>query len=506
MLTIIRKNQQVLMTLVVVLTIVSFIWLYNRTNLTQVGTNDVVSLYGKVIQRAEIDREARAYQLALALGLTDFVKDLGGLGSSEEVSLSNFILNLFVSRHEAKELGVRPTDEAVVKAIKMLEPLQTDGVFDPAKYAAFVQEQLTPRGFTELQMEDVVRDSLSVHALHRIVTSPVAISEEEIRAAARVFQPVTAQVLRFDREKFLNNAAVTPAEVSAFYEKNKGALKKAETRSLSYIVLELPASEQKLSGKESTSALQKLADKAVEVGKEIRAGVEKGEGFGKLAEKASLHPVKALSVQRDGSVDGKASGLPEVVVEGAFRLQKSGEVTDIIQDGNAFYIVTVDEVSPICQLELAEVTDKILTLLKSEKAGKAASEAAAKSLDQIRAAMKEGKAFADVVKQVGVQTQPLTNITPADSKNPQEAQALAMATLSLKEGELGQLQPAPWGAFAVYLEKRAPLTDAQWKEHQQELSKKLLSRSEELIFQEWLNQSRGAAQIKMLGKQSPGGA
>ncbi len=494
------------MTVVVVLTIVSFIWLYNRTNLTRVGNNDVVKIYGRVIQRAEIDRQARGYQLSLALGLTDFVRELGGLGTSEEVSLSNYILNLFIVQHQSEELGIRPTDDAVANAIKSLPTLQTDGGFDPAKYALFVQEQLTPRGFTERQLEDVVRDSLKVHALHRIITSPVAVSEEEVRAAARIYQPVTEQVLRFDQDKFLKDAAVPTNEISAFYDKNKAAMKIGESRSISFIVFQLPAAQQKLAGKERTAALQKLADDAVIAEKSIRSGLNQGIDFFKLAEKSSLHPQRVVSVQRDGSQHGKDSGLPSAVVAGAFRMQKAGDLSDIIEDGNTFYVITVDEIAPARQLELAEVTEKIASLLKSEKAAKASLEAASKSLDQIRASLKSGKSFTEAIKLAGVKTQLLKDISPADPKLTQEEMALASASLSLKEGDLGQLQPAPWGAFAVYLDKRTPLNETQWKEHQAALTKKLVGNSQTLIFQEWLNQSRGAAQIKMLRQQRGGGA
>ncbi len=505
MLTIIRKNQQFLMTLVVILTIISFVWLYNRTNMEKVGSNDVLSLYGQVVQRAEIDRVARSYSLAMNLSLIDFLSDLGGMEASEEASLNNYIINLLVAQHQAKELGIHPTDEAVITAIKLLAPFKTDGHFDPAKYATFIQERLTPNGLTERHLEDVVRASLKVHALHRIITSPAAISDQEVRTAARVYQSVSAQVIRFDREKFLKNVVVTPGEVAAFYEKNKDGLRQGETRSISYVTIELPEEKQSLSGKERMTELQKLADQAVTIGKSLREGVAQGGDFSKLATKSSLNPDKVASLQRDGSQEGKDSGLPTAVVAAAFRLQRSGEVSDIIQDEDSFYILSIDTITPPHQLEQAAVAEKIATLLKAQKANKLALEAATKSLDQIRAAMKGGKTFDEAAKEAGISTEKLTDISPSDSKNSEEKRAFAAGTLSLQDGELGQLQPAPWGAYALYLAKRTPLTDAQWKEHQEELSQKLLSNDQSLLFKEWLNQSRSSAAIKLLGKQRGGG-
>ena len=63
------------------------------------------------------------------------------------------------------------------------------------------------------------------------------------------------------------------------------------------------------------------------------------------------------------------------------------------------------------------------------------------------------------------------------------------------------MQAAPWGAFAAYLEKRAPLTDAQWKQHNAALSKTLLSNERELLFLEWLRTARGTAKVRMMGRQ-----
>ena len=501
MLAVIRKNQQVLMFLIAILTIIAFIWLYNPTDkFHKFGSNDVVSVYGRTIQRAEIDREVRAYSLSLGLGLTDFVQNLGGMGANEESSLSDFIMNLFIVRHEAPLLGVQPTDDQVAGVIKGISLFQTSGAFDPAKYATFLQEQLAPRGFTERQLEEIVRDSLRVSALRQIITSPVAVGEGQIREAARIYQPVTAQILRFDRDAFTKDAAVTSQEVAAFYEKNRQGLVSRETRDVSYVVIGLPAAQQKLEGKERASALQKLADQVEQTGKAIRAEIQKGADFAKAAGKSSLQPKKASAIERDGSQNGKDSGVPAAVAAAAFRLQKSGELSDIIQDGNDFYIVTVQGITPAHLLELTAVSDRITKLLKEEKSTKALADSAEKAVEKIRAAMAAGKSFSEAVKEAGVKTQQIAGITPSATTASQEQKGLASATLGLKEGEIGPLQPAPWGAFAAYLEKRAPLTDAQWKDHRAALTKTLLANEQELIFQEWLRAARGAAQIKMLGR------
>ncbi len=499
MFTVIRKNQQVLMLVIAVMTIVAFIWLYNRTNLDKVGTNDVASVYGRVVQKAEIDRLARGYGLALRLGLTDFVRDLGGMGANEETSVSDYILNTLVVAHQAPELGIRPSDAQVVEVIRGLSAFQTNGIFDPAKYATFLQDQLAPNGLTERQLEEIVRDSIRVREIRKIVTSPVAVGQGQVREAARIYQAASGEVVRFDRADFAKQAEVTDTEVQAFFSRNKDGLRSPETRGFVYAVLELPDDQKKLSGKEKAAALQKLADKAVESGKTVRQDVSSGLAFTKAAEKSSLRVRKADPVDRSGMRDGKDSGVSSTLVEAAFALRGPSEVSDIIQDGDAFYILSLDKVNPVRQLELAEVSEKITALLKAEKESKLAQEAAAKTMEKLRAAMKEGKGFANAAKAAGVKTESFESVVPSDSKSTPEKQAFAAAALTLKEGMLGDLQPAPWGAFAVYLSGRAPLTDAQWKEHGAALEKTILSNEKDLLFLEWLRASRAAAQVQVLG-------
>ena len=156
-------------------------------------------------------------------------------------------------------------------------------------------------------------------------------------------------------------------------------------------------------------------------------------------------------------------------------------------------------------MQLAEVSDRITALLKEEKAARAAAEAAAKSTEAVRASLAAGKTFAEAARLAGVKTQPIAGILPSDRKNTEEQRILAAATLPLKEGELGQLQPAPWGAFVPYVEKRVPLTEAQWNQYRGSLSKGLLANEQQLLFLEWLRSSRAAAGIRMLaGNGSPG--
>ena len=144
MITILRKNQRVLMLVVAFLTIIAFIWLYNPADTYYLGRGAVANIYGRKVSQADIERQVKTYQLALAMGQFSLLESLGGMTQDENQALEEFIWNLFVLHHQAEKLGVKPTDSQIADRIKAVRTFQTGGQFDPSRYKAFVLEQLGP--------------------------------------------------------------------------------------------------------------------------------------------------------------------------------------------------------------------------------------------------------------------------------------------------------------------------------------------------------------------------
>ena len=249
MITIIRKNQRVLMLFVAVLTIIAFIWLYNPADTGKLGSTTMATIYGRKLSQADIEREVKSFQLALALGQFGLLEDLGGMAQDENRALDEFIWNRLVMQHQAKELGIEPTDSQIAGHIKAASVFQTNGQFDPVKYKTLLLEQLGPRGFNELQLENVIRDALRVERIKTIVSAPVAVSEAEVSEPARIFEKVNAQAVRFSLAASGSSADVTDEEVKSFYEQSGPALIMPETRSVEYVKFAPPASEKPLEGR-----------------------------------------------------------------------------------------------------------------------------------------------------------------------------------------------------------------------------------------------------------------
>jgi hypothetical protein len=210
-----------------------------------------------------------------------------------------------VLQHESRELGIEPTDDQVANRIKEIPIFQAAGQFDPLKYGQFVSQQLAPRGFTERQLEDVIRDSLRLEALSKIVEAPAAIGEAEMQTMARAFQPVTASFVKFERKQDSEKIEITPEEVAAIHQQNQSALMTDETREARCVVFALPA-DSKLEGKDKVDALQKLANAASEITDSL---AQAGSSFEQLAAKAGAKIVKLTAFDRSGNPAQPSSSL-----------------------------------------------------------------------------------------------------------------------------------------------------------------------------------------------------
>ena len=497
MIQVLRKNQRVLMLVVSVLTILAFILLYNRTQLDELATVKNPTIYGKSLTPLAIDRQVKNYQLTLALGQFELLQKLGGTAQDQDRALTEFVWNLLVLQHQSRELGIEPTDDQVANRIKQVPIFQVSGKFDPLKYGQFVSEQLAPRGFTERQLEDVIRDSLRLEALSKIIEAPAAIGEGEMQAMARAFQPVTAGFVKFERKKDADKIQISPEEVDAIYQQNQSALLADETREARCVVFELPA-ESKLEGKEKVDALQKLANAASELTDSL---AQAGSSLEQLATKASAKIVKLAAFDRTGNPAQPSSALNAEtmsdIAPATFLIPKAGATSDVIQSGDAFYVIELTSVNPARPLTLDEARPRIEAQLRTQKAEQIFTADATSAANALRTAVTAGKSFAEAATAQKLKVEEIKNVVAAAESTSPENQAIAGSTLLLKEGETSNLEGAPWGAFVAQLQTRAPVDQMAFGARESQIRESLLRNKRDLLFMEWLRVSREAARITM---------
>lgn len=499
MFTTIRKHQRWLMTVIAVLTVIAFAWLYNTTDLERVGTNIVARIYGRDVMQVDIERALRNYQLALALGQFELVRDLSGQARSEQEGAENFIWNLMVLQHESARLGVEPARDQIVERIKSLPVFQTNGQFDPVVYADFTQQRLAPNGFTERQLESVIRDSLRLAGVKSLVEAPAVVQPTEIQQALQRTRPFDLVVLSWVASSAGKNVAVSDDELKTAFDARASSLTVPEQRSVRYVAFVMTDGEKKLEGKERLGALQRVASAAGEFAQkladDVALNLEKG------AEAAGLKVATTPKFANDGTPDGAVEGVTAEVVAAsapvAFRLPP-GQYEILALGDTGYAVIELADVVASRPMTFAEAKANLRSELISMKREQAVREAADAALAEIRGELAEGKTIEQAARAVSVKVTSLKALSVFNQElSPEDRQRLA-AAMDLDTGALGSFVPTPDGGFAVYVAGRGELDEAASAQQGVMIEGSILQGKKMLLFAQWLSTGRQTADVEIL--------
>jgi len=500
MFTTIRKHQRWLMTFIAILTVIAFAWLYNTTDLERVGTNIVAKIYGRDVMVVDIERSLRNYQLALALGQFELVRDLAGTAQTEDQAAENFIWNLMVLQHEAARLGVEPGNDVLLERIKSLPVFQTDGRFDPLKYAAFLQDQLAPRGFTERQLESVVRDALRLEGVRALVQSPAMLQPAALGPALERLAPVDVEVLRFPAAELAKNVAVTDEELEQAFAARQDQLQAPERRAVRYVAFVLTRDEAELENRERVAALQRVA---TATGDLIQALAEEGLTLEAAAAARGLELQTTPLFAPDGSTGGALVDLDGEVVPAvaglAFRLPPGEGNYEIVELGNEGYaVIEVAEIEESRPLTLEEARADLRATLIENKRDQIVRDTADATLAAIRHGLGEGKTFAEAAAQANAKPERIERLSAWGEDLTPEQRQVAGLVMEQPVGALTDFQPSPAGGFAVFVTQRHE-PDAETLAAQRPMVEQGLLQGEQMLaFLQWLTTAREVADLQIL--------
>ncbi len=498
-----RSHMRKLMLVVTILTITAFIFLYNTTELDQLSAGNFARIYGKDLTLEQVQREVRTYNLALALGLTDFVGTLDGF--SNESDPGAFVFNTMIIRHEAKTLGISPTDAEIAEAIAALPAFQTNGAFDQTKYQQFNLNFLAPNGLTQVELEEVVRGSLQLERITAMLESAPTTSEAEVAYNARLFQSINGAAVVFQRQKYFDQTSASDEEVQTYYDANQFRLMTPELRTARVVTFSLPESDAGLAEKARVDALQKVADASAAF---ADAAVEKP--FEEAAKAAGVKVETTLPFDLSGRVSAPegveatetdlGGALVAKIAPTAFSLSESSPVSGSLQDGDSFHVIELASVVPAREKTIDEARAEIVADLRNVEAEALLENGADEAIDQIRTELKAGKSLADAVAAVPMaELKPIADVAPTSETATPEERDFADDTLQLKDGEMSGVVVRPWGAYAVYLEKRAPLDEAKFAENRGPMTDFISGRKGGILLYEWLEAATERSGLRFSG-------
>lgn len=495
MLDTLRKKQRILMICMSMLALLAFVVCFHTYAYSVLDPGiKVGSIYGRSITQIEFDRLAGNYPLAVALGLHEFLEAVGGIRG--DFALNEFVLNQIIIQHEAKALAVAFLDQHVAQAISKCPTFQQGGRFDVTRYREFVRKQLTASGMNERFLEEFFLLSLQVNRIRKIVSGSVAISDQEVSHACRAYQKEDLQVVKFDLSKYITQVHVSVEQMRQLYLKKSVHLATPETRSVRYVVFEIPKNKQLLKGKARISTLQVLADKAAAFTESLSNREATFETAAKYAGVSVnvLPPFDRSSANRITKIKELKKELPGLV-HAVFQLTENRPYTSTLEGVNKdqFYIFELLSVQSARSLTFKEAEPKLREVLYSQAATKLLCKDGVEIVASIAKQLKEGRSFQEVATKLKIKPLVLVGITPLSTASTENA-LYAKAALLLSPGEISAFQMSPnGGAYAVFLTKREAIPAMEYEKIKTILKAQLLQSRQMLLFYEWMRVAREKA-------------
>ena len=502
MVNLVRKYQQPLMIVVTVLIIICFAWLYNDYRVTGPGdTSQVGKAYDRTLTTADVSRSTRKFDVARQLMMFDLLQTLVGEARSMDEAQENFFWNGVVLRHEAGKLGIEPTDEDVVAFVQELPVFQTNGVYDSQKYAAFSSNALAPRGMTDEQFEELVRDQLRLQKVKTLLGSTIEPAPAEVRAAfERRNQKTELSFVKLALDDFVKATQVTDEDVSKLFEERKDTLKSDEKRKVKYAAFTLPQSDKPIVGKERVEAMSKLADQAQEV---AQAMLEKDAKFEEVAQKfgGEVKETPEFTLNEPPKELGQGDEAARAAFE---KLTLEQPNSDVVMTDKGYYVLQLTGITPPQPLSLEEAKPKLIEQIKDERGREAMNLKIAEIRQKIDAALKEGKTFEEAATAAGAKPQkvPAFSLAEPPPADVPEARVLMGRSQDLGEGQLSEPVPVMDGVALVRVEKRLPPDEQKFETEKKQIVENISRAKVDAAFEQWLKNRRAAANIMTPSAQS----
>jgi len=502
MMKLLRKHRDWLMIVIAILALPFVFYFVQKPDYGRMRSGQFARVFGRTISEVELQREARLFGLARELGMAEFLRDLTLSAAKEEEMIQEFVINLAIVRHEAEQLGIRPSRGQVVELIRNLPAFRGVDGFDPKKYEEFSGNLLAPNGFNESQIEELASDELCLRKIKDLLAVGVSLPESDIKTQFDQFYGKNfASVVRFNLADFAKEVKIGDDDVRKYFDAHKDEFKTDEKRKIELVRFALSEEQKKLTGKDRVDTLMKLQDRANDFSQAL---LGKGADFDQVAKKLQV-PVETTGDFSAESPDPKMKDKTKLSAA-AFQLTSQEATSDVIEEENGYYIAHLVGVTPARPLSLDEAKPKILETLKTQRERVLLATKGSQVARDLREAAKNNQPLAQVCQKNGVKMDKIEPFAIADdadvaeNKPKTESPDLASiknAAVQIEPGDVSDFLADQNGGVIVVLEKREPPDPAKDQKIKATFEERYLKNKREIVFFEWLRNRQQAAGLQM---------
>ena len=433
---------------------------------------------------------------------------------------------------EANQLGIVAADAELRSAIRS-NFAETNGVFDPARYQAFLQNVIRPLGFSTAQFEQHLREEIQIQKLAHLIGRQATVTPLEIHRTFDTLMDTFAVDYVFVGPADVEaDVKVSDEDVRKLFDDDPAAFTIPEKRETSYAAFpvadyfdgklevsdddvqdyyELHIADYTTQETGTNGQPREVVADLDDVREGIVAALRRQAAFEKADAAAAELAYRALP-DREGTV-------PEFAAEAEKAGRKAQKLAPFsrfevpLEDGGAALAAAAFELAPnsydrvsstiagtenvyVLYLEnvleprvpaFDEVRDQVREVAR-QKAVAAALAAKGQAVQEAAAAgIAAGQTFADAVAGAGAKAQsaePFTGMSGSTSTN-EIAQTLVQAVVSYNQGEVTEPVPHGDGLIVAYLKARTPADPATYDSYQSEIASAIRARRGQGLFRDW---------------------
>lgn len=525
------KHSRIMFGAFTAIIIISFVWFFTPGASGNIlfGTNPmspnavVGTVFDREITRGELMAMVKDNMLIMAAnyGVSPVMNGLDEQ-ALEEAFQKAVLLSV------AKQMGVTVSVERVGEYLRSLPSFAgADGKFSLEKYQKYEKEMLQPLGYNALDLDNAVRNLLTIFSLGNSAVNDVIVTENEIadfersvlercsvktilfpyEAAKKQLKPTEEElqnfhkanpklfmtdpqfkvkVVRFNYADYMDKVKLAPDAAKKYYDASKAEFTK-DGKTTPFASVQKQITE-KLRKEEAV----KLARKA---GRDFREALY--EATAELAPSAYAGAFLAqaegrkIPVVESGWFTAQDSGMDNVgreprLVEAVAALPERSPITRSVEGERAVFVAVLSEKKPSVPSEYKAVAAKVRETYLNNKALAAAQEKARAFALEMNKSADPAKALSGLAKGAVVKTLPLFSQMEPPKENAQVIMSLVSGT---ETGKLSRSMELPDGVFMVFVVSRTAPDAEAVRKNQATLSESYKQGKQYAIynaFQTWI--------------------
>ena len=515
----------------------------------QLASEAGLHLYVNFLIVPDAPQLQQAMQL-LQYGYPNYYRTMGRNLKADD--FNRFISNRIIIQQAMQSMGVRASDEEINTAIMSSPSFSSEGKFDNAKYASFIEKRLGRLGMTEKDLREIVHESLCLNKIIEIVGGGLLVPRQAAQDLLEAqMQAVSISRVVFNRDDFVEKEQPSEEEIKAYWDTHQDAYKTEEQRRINYILLTLPpetqvksspatlpadaTEEQKKAHAEAEQARldaeaqvkAQLADKRAQDARSIQKEIDQisQEIYDSEEEKKPLD-FAAILTKRNHQIQQTGlfsrSKLPKEIaalkLRGNFNKGKtiadfifghstaSQDPYDLVSDAlpvgeHGWIVFTLEEVVEPTLLDYTAARGAARAQLVSENGSIKVKEAAQAARAATAELVKSGKSFDEAAKEQGltpVQIGPFTiNDRETQSKDP-SYRLLHQKASGLNPGDLSESIDENDRSLFFYLISREVEDTEESKQRIESVINNGKNQIMMIAFLNWLQQQYQEADVKGL--------